>query len=439
MSKSKLEFNMYIAKKLKEARKECSKKTGIKITQNYIAQHLKVSSSLVGLWEQGKREILPRYLNELSKLLKVDLQQKNFCHSNYEILKKNLAEALGIYNINRTKQQHINSYLHLIIDIKDINNIIEESTLNFSKYEKEYIIFMHNIFLNGIYFNDEQIFFTNIEKEFLIKDFINIKLCYPESYYDFYYYIFSMYNFTLNQYHYVIYKIFLEYCKEILSQKDIDDYENYIYKCEVNKLFSSSDFDMILHCISRLKDRINLMYKRCKTKNNKIFYKRFSTIPLLSQDYQKELYFIINNLDINKFVNEDKAKIPIINNMGVTIGFEYLSEKYISDKFEYSYFLAEPLCRTNEKYPINSLMLVKLDNIAHSKNDVIIYYDGLYSIRQVLFQPNYIILKDIDTQKEEKYSLELLGALNYHIVGTIVAVDYSRCISLNDTSEKISF
>lgn len=246
-----------------------------------------------------------------------------------------------------------------------------------------------------------------------------------DSQYFIYFYL-GMYKFTKRQSDYIIAKLLISICKDILSKEEIKKYEkitNYDKKYSYFNEKSKKDCERCYNYILKYIKSLYIIYQN-KSKTKKIYYSKISKKTIkeeyVKQKLKKEIYKLLTTLDFSKYLYEPNKNLPVYNSSGVIEFYEEIPTKFNDNQYEYVFWKINNL---QNKFPPNfidgSLALVRLGNFCFSNEYIIIKIDNSFKIEYI---NNSLSMKEL----KEEYSKWLI---DFEIVGAIVMIDYSYCSS----------
>lgn len=176
----------------------------------------------------------------------------------------------------------------------------------------------------------------------------------------------GLYQFTRRQCEYIIAKLIIYYCNDVLDKKEKDKYNQTINSIKKNNPFTKDSYKNCKECLSYISQCINSTFKHCKNKMGKEYY--FSGISgkkLTKQCKQNELYSLLKNLNYDKYIYAPLQNIPVYNSSGIIEEYQDLPPKFKNNDYEYVYAkIDDTLIRTTDKYVDGATMLIRVGEFA---------------------------------------------------------------------------
>lgn len=229
---------------------------------------------------------------------------------------------------------------------------------------------------------------------------------------------FGMYQFTQRQYDFIIAKIITNYCKDILSKEEAKKYNQIINSIKKNNIFTETSKEHCNECYSYIRKFLKSCYtiKKAKT-NKKVYISNITDKNLTETGFQKELYQLLNNLDLKKFIYEPYQNIPVYNSSGIIEFYENLPQKFNDNTYEYIFYKINNMKKQfPSKYKDGALALIRLGNFCFPNEDIIVQIGNTFKIEHINNKT------DIESLKKD-YAQWLID--DYKIIGAIVMIDYS--------------
>ena len=252
-------------------------------------------------------------------------------------------------------------------------------------------------------------------------------------YYAALYFYFGLYNFTQKQYDYIIATLLIAICRDILNKEQIDNYENVIYSCKINKLFDTVTLDKIKKCQSYIKDYLESLYHKTESSYEQ-YISEISGKTLNKNQRLTEIHHLLTSLDSSKVVDSTHQNVPVYNSAGILEYYEELPNKFSKDKYKYFYIKLDNLEGINFpcKYEEGSLVLVRQGNFCFYNEDILIQCGKEFAIKHIKFQT------DLEKALRENFGVNAIIENGYEVIGAIVLIDYSTSALISEDS-KIEF